>query len=379
MINEEFHDLPESIQLTLGHSFKDSCNHLRGHLKVVAEHVVALKRHKAVTGYDRAYCSPESNKGEMTASIMLAYRHLEDAAMRLGKAIEAWDGGKSCYDTAKTTVPCCDPFAEQPPVFDGPACNPIPKESVVDTLRNEMLAIENRARKMGLMLVHRESRDCTPIVFMLRRSGEYQNLAVAHGREQLPLLNDFLDRYEDAERARFIADKQAAAPAPFVQPPPVFVGVAQMKENVDAEINHRKTASQVLADRAEAETALAKAHAELAEAARIAREQAAERATAQDKKNFLCWADAISQSLGWGFSYCAEDNHYALTPPAPRPIIHLYSRVAVQNCLEAASREYDERPRTISATIRRPFPHGTGQTIQDSPAHTYKPFTDKTR
>jgi hypothetical protein len=37
------------------------------------------------------------NFDEMHANITLAYRHLEDAAMRLGKVIQAWDGGKSVY------------------------------------------------------------------------------------------------------------------------------------------------------------------------------------------------------------------------------------------------------------------------------------------
>jgi len=34
---------------------------------------------------------------EMKANLMLALRHLEDARMRLGKAIQAFDGGESCY------------------------------------------------------------------------------------------------------------------------------------------------------------------------------------------------------------------------------------------------------------------------------------------
>lgn len=36
--------------------------------------------------------------GEFNANIMLAFRHLEDARMRLGKAIQALDGGVSIYD-----------------------------------------------------------------------------------------------------------------------------------------------------------------------------------------------------------------------------------------------------------------------------------------
>jgi hypothetical protein len=37
-----------------------------------------------------------SNDAEMRE--LQAYRHLEDAAMRLGKVIQAKDGGKSIYD-----------------------------------------------------------------------------------------------------------------------------------------------------------------------------------------------------------------------------------------------------------------------------------------
>lgn len=40
--------------------------------------------------------------GEVVANVMLAYRHLEDASMRLGKALQALDGGVSVYDKATT-------------------------------------------------------------------------------------------------------------------------------------------------------------------------------------------------------------------------------------------------------------------------------------
>lgn len=42
------------------------------------------------------------DRGEMIADLMLAYRHLEDASMRLGKAIQARDGGTSVYDPSTT-------------------------------------------------------------------------------------------------------------------------------------------------------------------------------------------------------------------------------------------------------------------------------------
>lgn len=34
---------------------------------------------------------------ESAANVMLAFRHLEDCRMRLGKAIQAFDGGTSVY------------------------------------------------------------------------------------------------------------------------------------------------------------------------------------------------------------------------------------------------------------------------------------------
>lgn len=40
--------------------------------------------------------------GEVIANLQLAYRHLEDASMRLGKALQAHDGGVSVYDKATT-------------------------------------------------------------------------------------------------------------------------------------------------------------------------------------------------------------------------------------------------------------------------------------
>lgn len=39
--------------------------------------------------------------GEIIANFMLAYRHLEDASMRLGKVIQAAEGGQSVYDATE--------------------------------------------------------------------------------------------------------------------------------------------------------------------------------------------------------------------------------------------------------------------------------------
>jgi hypothetical protein len=38
----------------------------------------------------------------MLSNITISYRHLEDAGSRLGKAIQAKDGGVSVYDKATT-------------------------------------------------------------------------------------------------------------------------------------------------------------------------------------------------------------------------------------------------------------------------------------
>ncbi len=42
------------------------------------------------------------DRGEVIANLTLAFRHLEDASMRMGKAIQARDGGVSVYDRATT-------------------------------------------------------------------------------------------------------------------------------------------------------------------------------------------------------------------------------------------------------------------------------------
>jgi hypothetical protein len=59
-------------------------NQARGQIKATAEFVLALK--------------DNTMPGEAVANVMLAYRHLEDASMRLGKVIQALDGGVSVYD-----------------------------------------------------------------------------------------------------------------------------------------------------------------------------------------------------------------------------------------------------------------------------------------
>jgi hypothetical protein len=69
----------------------DQINSARRQIKAVALAVQELR-----TALDPRY-APET-----IANVTLAYRHLEDASMRLGKAIQALDGGTSVYDREVT-------------------------------------------------------------------------------------------------------------------------------------------------------------------------------------------------------------------------------------------------------------------------------------
>jgi len=71
---------------------KKDCELLRREIKSTADRLLAYRDLR-----------DPSTPGEAVANATLAYRHLEDASMRLGKAIQALDGGVSVYD--KTQVP----------------------------------------------------------------------------------------------------------------------------------------------------------------------------------------------------------------------------------------------------------------------------------
>jgi len=70
------------------------CNTLRGEILAVAEGVNKAHKHSVFSGEQRS----SGQHSEMHANITLAYRHLEDARMRLRKAIQASEDGISCYD-----------------------------------------------------------------------------------------------------------------------------------------------------------------------------------------------------------------------------------------------------------------------------------------
>jgi hypothetical protein len=86
-------------------SFEDQCQDLRHHILECAELVRLLLKHPhlenplngpGVISRQELNQALEYNQ-EICDNVMLAYRHLEDARMRLGKAIQASDGGASLY------------------------------------------------------------------------------------------------------------------------------------------------------------------------------------------------------------------------------------------------------------------------------------------
>ena len=82
--------------------FKIGCFGMRGDIEHVKSKVKNLIGHPEIIGKLEDFTSPTNYKklegmSEAQQNIILAYRHLEDARMRLGKAVQAFDGGKSCY------------------------------------------------------------------------------------------------------------------------------------------------------------------------------------------------------------------------------------------------------------------------------------------
>lgn len=73
---------------------KSVCDGLREDIKQIGEVVHGLMNHPDLTG-EEAY---PGQTGEMRANIMLTYRHLEDARMRIGKILQAAGDGVSILD-----------------------------------------------------------------------------------------------------------------------------------------------------------------------------------------------------------------------------------------------------------------------------------------
>lgn len=88
--------------------FKEDCFALRAQIEETkAQTMLVFKEHPVFTEEQTAHdvndppgegaAKRARDHSEMKANLKLSFRHLEDARMRLGKAIQAFDGGKSCY------------------------------------------------------------------------------------------------------------------------------------------------------------------------------------------------------------------------------------------------------------------------------------------
>lgn len=76
----------------------DQCGDLRAECLVTEKRLLELKQRIAIAELSvPPQPHPAPDRPEMLANVTLAYRHLEDARMRLGKVIQAYDGGTSCY------------------------------------------------------------------------------------------------------------------------------------------------------------------------------------------------------------------------------------------------------------------------------------------
>lgn len=83
-------------------NLREQCDLLRSQWKQFSmsiKHLITAAKSQKV-----AYSDSCDDTGEVIANLTLAYRHSEDAVMRLGKAIQADQWGESIYDKAKDTT-----------------------------------------------------------------------------------------------------------------------------------------------------------------------------------------------------------------------------------------------------------------------------------
>jgi hypothetical protein len=78
---------------------KEVCDVLRAEIDAVADRLKGLRQHSALMHV------PVEPRGEMFSNITLAYRHLEDARMRIGKVIQHFESGVSKYDAPRAHQP----------------------------------------------------------------------------------------------------------------------------------------------------------------------------------------------------------------------------------------------------------------------------------
>ena len=85
---------PRQGESAMEEELNSTCERLRDRFKDLGEQVKYLMEHDDFKN-EQAY---SGQHGEMKANIMLTYRHLEDARMRVGKILQAAGDGVSILD-----------------------------------------------------------------------------------------------------------------------------------------------------------------------------------------------------------------------------------------------------------------------------------------
>lgn len=88
--------IPETVDHPLARVVYEQAASLRVAIKEIAEKAAQI-RNKATNFAQSGICPDEAGE-----NAELAYRHLEDASMRLGKVLQHLDGGVSVYDREST-------------------------------------------------------------------------------------------------------------------------------------------------------------------------------------------------------------------------------------------------------------------------------------
>ena len=83
----------------MGIELKQQCDNFRKRILGIAKDVKSLMKHSDFD--DMTKQTYEGQHDEMKPNIMLAYRHLEDARMRVGKILQAADDGVSILDKSE--------------------------------------------------------------------------------------------------------------------------------------------------------------------------------------------------------------------------------------------------------------------------------------
>lgn len=80
---------------------KELTESLRRALKDDGRGALTLKKRFIDKGFEDTKANGDHElESEALANVTLAFRHIEDAAMRLGKVLQALNGGESIYDNS---------------------------------------------------------------------------------------------------------------------------------------------------------------------------------------------------------------------------------------------------------------------------------------